>query len=283
VGVVIVNFGDRGRVLRCLRGLADSTWPADRLRVVVVDNEGDADLPRRATAVLPSVQVLKTAENLGYPAACNRGIEALPECDYLALLNNDTVPTPGWLEPLVEALSEAGIGAATPKVRLAHRYHRVELRTRTPRRAGDPRALGVKLHGARIGGTDRTEQLLLDAGFWGWEHTPSGARFNWTTDTAVCHVPDLDEPDGGGTLHLQLSSDRPTRVTVTVDGEVTVLDVDDRVRIFELWTSAAVPVINNVGACLLPDGRAFDRGFLEPDDGRYDETDEVFAWSATAV
>lgn len=56
------------------------------------------------------------------------------------------------------------------------------------------------------------------------------------------------------------------------------------------WTSKVLfartdggPVINNAGSILLADGSGADRGYEQPDDGRYDEPEDVFLMSGTAV
>jgi GT2 family glycosyltransferase len=43
------------------------------------------------------------------------------------------------------------------------------------------------------------------------------------------------------------------------------------------------PRVNNAGGVVRRDGYAYDRGFGSPNDGRWDEPDEVFAFSGTAV
>jgi N-acetylglucosaminyl-diphospho-decaprenol L-rhamnosyltransferase len=43
------------------------------------------------------------------------------------------------------------------------------------------------------------------------------------------------------------------------------------------------PLVNNVGNDLLPNGYGVDRGFGEPDDGRFDEPVDVFAWCGAGV
>ena len=45
----------------------------------------------------------------------------------------------------------------------------------------------------------------------------------------------------------------------------------------------AFHVINNVGSNIYPNGFGGDRGFLERDEGQYDEPVEVFAWCGGAV
>lgn len=43
------------------------------------------------------------------------------------------------------------------------------------------------------------------------------------------------------------------------------------------------PVVNNAGNEVLADGYGVDRGFGEPDDGRFDQAGEVFAWCGASV
>jgi N-acetylglucosaminyl-diphospho-decaprenol L-rhamnosyltransferase len=42
-------------------------------------------------------------------------------------------------------------------------------------------------------------------------------------------------------------------------------------------------VINNVGGVVLADGSGADRGFGQPDDGRFDEPEEIFTWCGGSV
>ncbi|MFS8407665.1 glycosyltransferase [Xanthomonas campestris pv. campestris] len=98
VTVVIPVYNQIAHTLACLRALAAHP-PALGIEIVVVD-DGSSD----ATAIdLPHVQGLhyhQRARNGGFIAACNDGIE-LARGDYVVLLNNDTVPQPGWLDQLI--------------------------------------------------------------------------------------------------------------------------------------------------------------------------------------
>jgi hypothetical protein len=44
-----------------------------------------------------------------------------------------------------------------------------------------------------------------------------------------------------------------------------------------------ITVVNNAGTELVADGYGADRGYLEPDDGRFDQPAEVFAWCGAGV
>ncbi|MEA9733659.1 glycosyltransferase [Xanthomonas campestris pv. raphani] len=98
VTVVIPVYNQIAHTLACLRALAAHP-PALGIEIVVVD-DGSSD----ATATnLPHVQGLhyhQRARNGGFIAACNDGI-GLARGDYVVLLNNDTVPQPGWLDRLI--------------------------------------------------------------------------------------------------------------------------------------------------------------------------------------
>ncbi|MEA9772134.1 glycosyltransferase [Xanthomonas campestris] len=98
VTVVIPVYNQIAHTLACLRALAAHP-PALGIEIVVVD-DGSSD----ATATnLPHVQGLhyhQRARNGGFIAACNDGI-GLARGDYVVLLNNDTVPQPGWLDWLI--------------------------------------------------------------------------------------------------------------------------------------------------------------------------------------
>src|SRR5918912_3580484 len=97
VSVVIVNWNGARLLPACLDALLAQTRPADE--VVLVDNgstDGSVELVRRG---YPGVMVLPLEDNLGFAAGNNRGIAA-SRGELVVTLNNDTIPSPGWLEQL---------------------------------------------------------------------------------------------------------------------------------------------------------------------------------------
>jgi len=113
VTIVIPHY--RAEVLgECLESLfAHSDLP---IRVLVVDDGPDAPSIQRARADFPQIQVLRHEHNLGFCAACNRGLEAA-DTRYAVLLNDDTRVTPDWLGPLVAAAEkDPSIAACQPKL-----------------------------------------------------------------------------------------------------------------------------------------------------------------------
>jgi GT2 family glycosyltransferase len=104
----------------CLDAIADHT-PRDLfedMEVAVVDNGSTDDtpeaIPRLGKARLgDAFTYLRMPENLGFAKACNAGADGT-RAPLLLFLNNDTTVTPGWLEPLLAAIDEPGIGATGP-------------------------------------------------------------------------------------------------------------------------------------------------------------------------
>jgi len=293
VGVVVVNYNGGDLTLDCLRSLLATEWPDDRLRIVLVDNASTDDVVARVRAALPTVTVVESATNGGFGAGCNLGIRELlatvPDLAHVALVNNDATVDPGWLAPLVAALdADPELGAACPKILFAGRFRELTLHTAPFRRGrGDGRELGVVLGEVRVDDTDVSDRTQFVDGFWGVD-PGAGAHAQWTAGDASLRVPAvgdapvtvsllLSRPDGG-------PSEVELRSGVAGEGDAACHTVDREPR----WCKVAVAgpgidVVNNVGTELTADGYGIDRGYLDPDDGRWDHPADVFAWCGGAV
>lgn len=116
--VVVTHRGHTGVLQRCLDSLA-----ADRGAewVVVIDN-GDGRRPDPAIAEHPIVDEVVCVPNRGFGAAANVGIgwSRRRKAAAIAVLNDDVVVAPGWLEPLRSAMAgDPRLGAVQPKLLLA--------------------------------------------------------------------------------------------------------------------------------------------------------------------
>lgn len=107
--VVVVGFGSAPHLIGCLRLLAEAGEETP-FEVIVVANSLAEQTAGRLAASVHGATVLTTRVNRGFAGACNLGAERAGG-KYLMFLNDDTAPTPGWLDRLVETAEETGAGA----------------------------------------------------------------------------------------------------------------------------------------------------------------------------
>ncbi len=284
--MVVVNHNGGALTRSCLASLLQSDWPAAALDIVMVENGSTDGVAARVRAEMPAVRVLDAGGNLGFGGGCNLALSDLDGVDYVALVNNDAEVDPGWLAPLVDVLeADPSVGAANPKILFADRFVDIRLTSETAVRGmGDRRRLGVRLSGARVNGQDASERWQLVSGFWGLEHAGGGeGTFEWTSGDAHLRVP----AGRSGELpvcELRLAADDDRTVVARSGDRSTEVHVTRE----PAWHRIALggdpfDVLNNVGSVLLADGHGADRGYLERDDGQFDEVEEVFAWCGAAV
>src|SRR5580693_3350104 len=96
VTVVVPTLAADDALADCLRSLESQTF--DRFEVVVVDNSGSG----RARGSGGRVRILANDRNAGFGTAINQAIRN-SSSPYIAVLNDDATPHPGWLAALVKA------------------------------------------------------------------------------------------------------------------------------------------------------------------------------------
>ena len=293
VRVVVLNFDGGQMTLDCLDSLLASDWPADRLDLVVVDN-GSLDhvvseLARNDR--YRSVRVLEPLANLGFAGGCNLGMGLTGDHDFVALVNNDATVDPGWLRALVAAADgRPDIGAVNAKLLFNDRFHGIEFDVPDASHlvAGETRLLGVRVTGVRLDGERVDDRLVFDERFHGAEPPviKDGEEIaRWSSTSGALRVAaDPDAPIAPRRMSVRLSCLEPRHVTLRSDAG----HVEATVGREPTWIDVPIPpepfdVINNVGSNLFAGGFGGDRGFLEVDEGQYDESEEVFAWCGGAV
>lgn len=100
VRVIVLNWNGRRWLEPCLGALQAQTFRD--FEVVVVDNASTDGSPDVVRQRFPEFKVVQLAANLGFAAGNNAGAKGSTAA-YLAFLNNDTEPDPGWLAALVYA------------------------------------------------------------------------------------------------------------------------------------------------------------------------------------
>lgn len=100
VGIILLNYCNYNLTIDCIKSIRQSTY--QNYEIIVVDNNSP-DHSGENLSQLEGIRFLQMKENLGFAAGNNRGIEvALSDgCEYVMLLNNDTVIDPNMIETLV--------------------------------------------------------------------------------------------------------------------------------------------------------------------------------------
>ena len=113
VSAVIVSFNTREHLLRCVASL--ETHASLPMEVIVVDNGSHDGSVAALRAAHPDVRVLENGANLGFAAACNRGLREA-RAPYCLLINSDAEVCPGAVAALAAVLDEQPeVGIAGPR------------------------------------------------------------------------------------------------------------------------------------------------------------------------
>ncbi len=118
ISIVTVNFNQAHVTCEFIESLNKITYP--NIEIIVVDNfseEDDAIIIKRK---YPNIVFVESPINYGFAAGNNYGIMRA-KGEYILLLNNDTVVTESFIEPLLDKLERnPGIGAVSSKIRFFH-------------------------------------------------------------------------------------------------------------------------------------------------------------------
>ena len=100
VGIILLNYCNYNLTIDCIESIRQSTY--QNYEIIVVDNNSP-DHSGKNLSQLEGIRFLQLEENLGFSAGNYRGIEvALSDgCEYVMLLNNDTVIDPNMIEALI--------------------------------------------------------------------------------------------------------------------------------------------------------------------------------------
>lgn len=120
VTVVVPTYNRREGVLRCLRGAFAACEGVKEVQLHVVD-DGSTDGTQEALQTIrkESPRRIKLhfheQDHAGAGAARNTGIRAA-DTDLVVFLDDDCVPEPGWLQALLDAPWEDGLGGVGGKI-----------------------------------------------------------------------------------------------------------------------------------------------------------------------
>jgi GT2 family glycosyltransferase len=268
---------------RCLDSVAIQ---ADE--VILVDN-GSEDGSAAAIGRSQGVRVLRLAENRGFASGVNAGV-ASARGDVVALLNDDAVVCPSWLDGSKRLLAAGDVAAVAPRILLARRFAEIVLDDEEHRAVGDDRVLGRRLTSARLDGED-VLSALVGPGVHRLEQGSAGERWRWTAGRLPFYAPIGEEPElsGGSSLRAEASpagdrggpspvGEEPKEANRRPAEQLELVLDGEPVRIRRI-----VDLVNSAGSYLRKDGYAGDCGADLPDDDRWNLPRECFAVSGAAL
>jgi len=123
IGVILVNYQDYAAkyLADCFLSLEKQTYPQDRIKIYIVDNASTVDSQAYLKTNYPKTTILARSDG-NYAAANNLGArQAITDgCEYLLMLNMDTLVDPDCLKELATALeNKEGIAIVQAKIYLA--------------------------------------------------------------------------------------------------------------------------------------------------------------------
>lgn len=106
IGIIIVNYNSAPFIGQFCASLRAVESPPSHL--VVVDSGSSDGSLATIERYFPDATYIRCPDNVGFAAGCNLGIDAAMDHDddFVLLLNNDTVLTPGFLARLVGAAAD---------------------------------------------------------------------------------------------------------------------------------------------------------------------------------
>ena len=106
--IVIPCFNGIAHTEACLAALWETLPSGFRGDVIVVDDGSDDETAARLQELAKAdrrMKVIRSRKNAGFVKSCNRGAK-VSRGDILVFLNNDTIPLPDWLLPLLRVFRD---------------------------------------------------------------------------------------------------------------------------------------------------------------------------------
>lgn len=115
IAVIILNWNGRHYLQQFLPSVCRHSV-LEGTEIIVVDNGSSDDSVSMLRASFPTVRVVEFDQNHGFARGYRLALEQIAAKYYL-LLNSDVEVTPGWLEPLYQAMeNNPRLGACMPKL-----------------------------------------------------------------------------------------------------------------------------------------------------------------------
>lgn len=113
VSIVLINWNGIRDLKDCLPSLRKVRYP--KVEIILVDHGSKDGSIEYVKKNFSEIKLIEAKKNLGFALGNNVGYRKT-KGEYILLLNNDTVVEDDFLDYLVEALKEKGVGVVQPKI-----------------------------------------------------------------------------------------------------------------------------------------------------------------------
>jgi GT2 family glycosyltransferase len=118
--IVLINYNNHDDTIKCVESISNAGFGNS---IVIVDNKSTAPGVDDIQILYPNVVLIKNDENIGFGRANNVGIQWIlknSNCEYIFILNNDTIIEKSTISKLQEALfTHTEAAMATPRIVVA--------------------------------------------------------------------------------------------------------------------------------------------------------------------
>lgn len=271
VRTVVINWNSFELTDRCLESLSRTTSTKAQMSVVVVDNGSVDGSLQRLESAHPWVEFISNDDNLGFAEACNQGMRDRGGIDAVALVNNDAVVEPEWLDHLIDALeANPRAGAAAAMLILDPGFVRLNMSLCQP----------MMLDSVTVDGVDATGSCIVTPGTRiGDPDWPLSTEFRAEGDVTVFVPAKLDaqelyirlrpaetDASSDSSVHAGSADQSEQFVVRTADGTSVGLTTrpDGRVEWQTKLDAERTMLVNGLGTRRSACGEAYDIGFGEP-------------------
>src|SRR3954447_20398234 len=115
VSIIIINYNRSHLTAECLNSIFTNT-AGRRYEIVLVDNGSEPKEFRKVSGLPYCFEFIRIPVNRYFAEANNIGVES-SRGKFIVLLNNDTLVSEGWLEPLIDVLETSyAAGGVGPRL-----------------------------------------------------------------------------------------------------------------------------------------------------------------------
>ena len=276
VRVIVINYDGGDVTMRCLDALNKTNWDHSRLEIVVVDNASIDGLDWKIPKTYPNIRLIQSLTNEGFARGNNLAMTDLTDVDFVALINNDTIPDVNWLVELMKVIeSDTKIGAVGSKLLFNKRVIGLELDS-----YGDFACLtDVRIDGKKALHLLQFDERFDKSGIGADSPTPQ----HWFSQPCSFWIESEEHYGDKPIIEVELMAKESVLARLRTDitsQEVTITPQPQR---FSIASTNQGRVINNAGEGIFHGLQGGDIGFKELDLGQRDTDKEVFGFCGGSV